>query len=524
MSSQAVTASVQPSSPRSQAAQGARLALALLLFINLFNYIDRFILAAVLPKIGDSFFTADEKWKEAKLGALSTAFMISYMLFAPIFGVLADRMSRWVLIAIGVAVWSLASGASGLATGFVMLLLTRILVGVGEAVYGPAAPALISDIYPVSRRGSVLAWFYAAIPVGAALGFMLGGMTLGWTERLWGAPDWRWAFYLVVPPGLAFAAFCMFMREPPRGKSDEPTESVALAAAGPASGTGSGPSRSITSTPGLDSSAPTNSDVERRHASLADYAIILRTPSYIYATLGYTAMCFVQGGVGFWTPFYVHSNRGQPDLEKVNSIFGAILVVGGLLSTLLGGWVGDRLRNRLPGSYLLVSGWGSLLAFPLLVAFLFVDFPYAWILIFLVIFWMFFNTGPVNTVLANVVHPSVRASGFALNILVIHLFGDAVSPTIMGYLAGLGRNLVADGAVSGPVADFVSRRDGMDFSIGVTSLFLLLAGVLWVWGARHLERDTALAPKRIAPAPLPDATRDLVTTGRNRVAGADGRA
>jgi MFS transporter, Spinster family, sphingosine-1-phosphate transporter len=472
MSSQGISASLPPASERSEAVRGARLALALLLLINLFNYIDRFVLAAVVPKIREEFFPQEDNWAEAKIGALSTAFMVSYMLFAPIFGVLADRMSRWWLIGIGVAVWSLASGASGLATGFLMLLFTRIIVGVGEAVYGPAAPALISDLYPVSRRGSVLAWFYAAIPVGAALGFMLGGMSLGWTERLLGAPNWRWAFYLVVAPGLLFAVSCLFMREPPRGQSDA-------------------------------ISAP-------QHATWADYGIILRTPSYVYATLGYTAMCFVQGGVGFWTPTYVHTNRGHPNLEQVNSIFGAILVIGGLLSTLLGGWVGDRLRNRLPGSYLLVSGWGSLLAFPLLLAFLFVDFPYAWVLIFLVIFWMFFNTGPINTVLANVVHPSVRASGFALNILVIHLFGDAVSPTIMGYLAGLARRLVADGVVSGPLAELLSRRDGMDFSIGVTSLFLLLAGVLWLRGARHLERDTALAPQRIAHGHAPEPHSNLV--------------
>jgi hypothetical protein len=199
-------------------------------------------------------------------------------------------------------------------------------------------------------------------------------------------------------------------------------------------------------------------------------------------------------------------------LEQVNSIFGAILVVGGLVSTLLGGWVGDRLRDRLPGSYLTVSGWGSLIAFPLLVAFLFVDFPYAWAVIFLVIFFMFFNTGPVNTVLANVVHPSVRATGFALNILVIHLLGDAVSPTIMGAMAGLGRKIAASGDVPEWLAQALGRHDGMDFSIAVTSLFLLLAGVLWLMGSRHLARDTELAPTRIAHRPVLSEHEKLVQT------------
>jgi MFS family permease len=500
MSADGITLAAPPSAPKSGAASGARLALALLLSINLFNYIDRFILAAVLPKIKESFFTEADGWVEFKLGALSTAFMVSYMLFSPLFGVLADRMSRWLLIGVGVGIWSLASGASGLATGFVMLLLTRILVGVGEAVYGPAAPALISDMYPVSRRGSVLAWFYAAIPVGAALGFVLGGLTLGWTERLLGAPDWRWAFYLVVLPGLLLAVFSFCMREPPRGHSDR--------VATPPDGEG----RSE-----VTGAAPPGQpgEVAPHKATWADYKVILRTPSYVYATLGYTALCFVQGGVGFWTPTYVHDNRGQTDLEQVNSIFGAILVVGGLVSTLAGGWVGDKLRGKVPGSYFVVSGAGALLAGPLLLAFLFVDFPYAWGVIFLVIFWMFFNTGPVNTVLANVVHPSVRASGFALNILVIHLFGDAVSPSIMGYLAGLGRWLAGHGVVSGWLAEAASRRGGMDFSIGVTSLFLFAAGFLWLWGARHLEQDTALAPHRLGGAPpAPDLHPHAVQAGR----------
>jgi MFS family permease len=347
-------------------------------------------------------------------------------------------------------------------------LATRVLVGIGEAVYGPAAPALISDLFPVSRRGIVLSVFYAAIPVGAALGFLLGGQALNISEQILGTPNWRWAFYLVVAPGLLFAIWSFAMREPPRGQS--------------------------------------------HHAKLADYLIILRTPSYVYATLGYTALCFVQGGVGFWTPSYVHVNRGIPNLAWVNSIFGAILVFGGFFSTVLGGLVGDFFRRRIRGSYLVVSGVGALLAFPLLLAFLVVDFPYAWLLIFLVIFWMFFNTGPVNTVLANVVHPSVRASGFALNILVIHLFGDAVSPWIMGSLAGLARIWAKSDSTAPWLAKILGQHDGFDFSIGVTSLFLLAAGILWLMGARHLERDTALAPQRMASQPHPEVQDTRVQT------------
>src|SRR6185295_13930468 len=169
---------------------GAKAALALLLGINLFNYIDRYILAAVEPSIRATFFAPNDPNAMAWTGSLSTAFVVSYMLAAPALGWLADRFSRWLIIGCAVIMWSFASGASGLAGGICALIITRIFVGIGEGGYGPAAPPIISDLFPVSTRGRVLAIFFAAIPVGSALGYVLGGLInvhLGW----------RWAFYLV---------------------------------------------------------------------------------------------------------------------------------------------------------------------------------------------------------------------------------------------------------------------------------------------------------------------------------------
>jgi MFS family permease len=490
----------------------------LLMMINLLNYMDRYVLSAVEPRIADEFFgpaagaegaaaqgaeggaapKQRDKWVEAKMGALSTAFMVSYMLFAPLFGLLADRIPRWWLIGFGVAIWSLASGASGLAIGFLMLLGTRVFVGVGEAAYGPAAPAVISDMYPVSKRGTVLAWFYAAIPVGSALGFVLGGQMLNISRWWTGHEDWRWGFYAVVFPGLLLAVFCFFIRETPRGQAD------ASESRRPPRGAFRGQADPSESHRPDGAVSREQADASKSHsASWADYGIILRTPSFIFMTLGYTALTFVQGGVAFWMPHYVSENRGQSDLAQAGSIFGAIVVVSGLFSTVLGGWVADRLRDKLPGAYLLVSGWGVLLAFPLMLCVIFVDFPYAWGFIFLSVFFMFFNTGPINTVIANVIHPSVRASAFAVNILVIHLFGDAASPAIMGWLAGVARELVAEGKVTGWMAAILGRNQGMDFSMGAASVFLLLAGLIWLWGARYLERDTAMAPYRISGATAP---------------------
>src|SRR2546426_9984038 len=155
---------------------GASAALGLLLVINLFNYIDRQVLAAVEPEIRATFFASNDLNAMAKTGLLGDAFFVTYMISAPILGLLADRISRWIIVGSAVILWSLASGGSGLAATFAILFATRICVGIGEGGYGPAAPTILSDLFPIEIRGRVMAIFCAAIPVGSALGYVIGGL------------------------------------------------------------------------------------------------------------------------------------------------------------------------------------------------------------------------------------------------------------------------------------------------------------------------------------------------------------
>ena len=142
-----------------------------------------------------------------KTGLLGDAFFVTYMISAPILGLLADRFSRWIIIGSAVILWSLASGGSGLAATFAILFATRICVGIGEGGYGPAAPTILSDLFPIETRGRIMAIFCAAIPVGSALGYVIGGLI--------GAHlGWRWAFYLVAPPGLLLGLLCFWQRDP----------------------------------------------------------------------------------------------------------------------------------------------------------------------------------------------------------------------------------------------------------------------------------------------------------------------
>ena len=419
--------------------RGAYMALGLLLAMNLFNYIDRQVLAAVEPEIRQSLFPgADPEGPGVKAmsGLLASAFLVSYMLTAPLFGALAQRFPRWKLIAVGVLVWSLATGAGGLATTFIVLFMTRCFVGVGEGAYGPLAPAILSDCFPVAKRGRILSLFYVAMPVGGALGYALGG-SMAKLDPV--HESWRWAFYIVVIPGLILAVLSMLMREAPVGGADAVST--------------------------------------RRRMTWSDCRILLRTPSFVFDTLGMTAMSFAMGALAFWIPDYLQSHH-VPALCRVEprTVFGIITALAGLGGTLAGGWIGDRFRERMPGSYFLVSGWGLLLSAPCVLLFLVAPFPWAWAAIFAAVFFMFLNTGPTNAILANVVHPIMRPAGFALNILVIHLLGDVISPPIIGAVSGC-----------------------WSISVGfaLVSAFLALGGVLWLWGGRYLSHDTEIAPQRL---------------------------
>lgn len=401
---------------------GARRALALLLALNLFCYLDRYILAALEPAISDAFFGPDDPNAKLKTGSLATVFLVSYMVLSPLFGWLSDRYSRWKIIAFGAALWSLATSGSGWAPVFAVMVAARILVGAGEAAYGPAAPTIIADLFPRERRGLVLAWFFAAIPVGSAVGYLFGGVV---GEAL----GWRAPFHIAAVPGLILAGLCLLMKE---------------------------------------SRPPDHAD--RPRASWADYRGLARIPSYVYNVAAQTAMTFAIGGISFWAPSYFYSVRQAGSLGEVNLIFGGITAVAGLAATLFGGWLADRLAPRFPGAYFRVSGAGILLSFPCTLGMLAAPFPFAWILCFLAVFFLFFNIGPANTAIANVTPPAVRATAFAVNIFVIHTLGDAISPPLIGAIAD---------------------RSSLTVGFVVVSCAMLVAGALWLAGARFLEADTA---------------------------------
>jgi MFS transporter, Spinster family, sphingosine-1-phosphate transporter len=404
--------------------QAAAYGLGVMTLLNFVNYIDRYVLPAVAPRIKDALSLTD-----TEIGFLGSAFLFSYFLTSPVFGWLGDRLSRTRLMAIGVAIWSLATAGGGLARSLVQMLFARGAVGVGEASYAAISPALISDYYPPERRGRVFAIFYLAIPVGSAVGYLLGGAI----ESHFG---WRAAFFAVGLPGLLLALLTLTASDPPRGINDEP------AAAAEAAGSYKDSLR-----------------------------LLARNRDYVMAVAGYAAYTFAVGGMSFWVPMYLSRERGM-SLGEANYVLGTVTVVAGIGGTFLGGYVADILARRLQRAHLWVSGVSMAMAI-----------PFAWVTfttrdtttftgaLLLAEFMVFLSTGPINVVIVSVVPVAIRATAMAVSIFVIHLLGDAAAPLVIGA---------------------VSDRVGLSRAALIMPVVVALSAVIWLaaaWRPGRLDRD-----------------------------------
>ena len=399
--------------PNSRAVnRGATYALLVVTLLNFLNYIDRFILAAVLPRVKTELLLTD-----FQLGLLANAFLVAYFLTSPLFGILGDRASRPRLMGGGVGLWSIATAAAGVTRNFVQLLVARAWVGVGEAAYSTVSPALLSDYYPRSERGRAFAIFYVAIPVGAASGFLLGGAL----ERAFG---WRVAFYAVGLPGIILAFTAARLHDPVRGASEESEPSPF--------GRGQGEGLNIRAT----------------LLALFDNTL------YVGTVLGYAAYTFAVSGLGFFMPTYLERVRGI-ELSRADFIVGSVTVIGGLCGTFAGGYLGDWVSSKIKHGQLWLCAVSSLSGIvPIWLALTVPSFPTYLVWFFVAEFLLFLSTGPVNVVTVNVVPVGIRAMAMAVSIFTIHLLGDAISPPIIGWLAD--RNGLATAVLIVPVAVAIS--------------------------------------------------------------------
>jgi predicted MFS family arabinose efflux permease len=400
--------------------------LGVLTGLNALNYLDRFLVSPLLPLIIAGLSLSDRQ-----AGSLQSAFILVYALVCPVAGWLGDRMSRLHIAALGVALWSIATFASGLASTFGWLILARAMVGIGEATYTVVTPSLLSDHYPPSRRARALSIFYAAMPFGIFLGYLLGG-------QIGARYGWRPSFFIAGGPGLLCALALLFLRDPPRGRFD------------------------------------THADPERK-LPLTEFLRTLRQrPSFFFNVAAQTIYTFTMGGLGVWMPTYFVRER-HLGVAQASTLFGALLLGTGFVGTLLGGPIVDRLARRYRSAHFTFSGFTLFASIPFTTAAVLSPSPAIfWPAMGASLFCLFLNYGPLNAAMVNVLPGNARAGGVGLHTTTIHLFGDACSPFLIG---------------------LASDAIGLRIPVLCTGLLVGLSAILLLVGRHALARDLAAASR-----------------------------
>ena len=357
--------------------------------LNLLDYLDRQLLASVLTPVKEELNLSDEQ-----LGTLQSAFMWGYFLTSPIFGYLGDRVGRRWLIGGGVFVWSVGTLMTGHVSALWALVFFRVLVGFGEASFGTISPGWIADLFRGPRRNTAISIFYLAIPVGSALGYIVG-------SAIAARHGWRAAFLWAGYPGLLLAFVLLWLKEPPReSRPDQPTAT----------------------------------DVATR-GGWRSYLPLLQQPHYVLVVLGYIAQAFAMGGFALWAPTFLYREHGM-ELEAAGRYFGLALVGTGLVATLSGGLAASAWQKRNPAGYASVLAISAMLSVPVsFAAFLIGDPAVARVALAGAMFLLFVPTGPLNTLILETVPVDLRAKAMAGSIFAIHAFGDLWSPRLVGLIS-----------------------------------------------------------------------------------------
>jgi MFS transporter, Spinster family, sphingosine-1-phosphate transporter len=397
--------------------------IALLTALNLVNYIDRFLVMAVGPKIQESLHLSD-----AQLGWVTSAFIIGYLITSPLFGWLGDRYPRKGLIAAGVLLWSAATALSGLADGFATLIAARLAVGVGEASYATLSPTIIDDLVEAQSKNRYLAIFYVATPVGAALGYLIGG-------ELQLHYGWRAAFFIAGGPGVLLSLVTLAIHEPARAAAER--------------------------------------------VSLLDvYAQLAKNRLYVSCTAGYIAQTFALGGFTAWAAPFLYRKLCL-ELHTADRYFGAVTVVTGLAGTALGGWLADRWpgedRTR---AALQVCALSSAIATPLAALALFSPTSGGFLMALGACeLAVFASVAPTNMATLASVPPFARANAMAVSIAMIHLLGDLISPPMIGTISDR----------FGDTPRLCSGATGLQTGMLMLPVALALSTVLWWHGGAQLR-------------------------------------
>mmetsp|Transcript_1814 Transcript_1814/g.4550 ORF Transcript_1814/g.4550 Transcript_1814/m.4550 type:complete len:471 (+) Transcript_1814:73-1485(+) len=407
-------AAVKDGTPRANTRQdGARAALLTLSAINVLNYADRYIPSAI-----KTLFQADLQLSDAETTYPTAAMLIVYMVMALVYGVIVDWniLDRRVLLALAVALWSLATALTSTAASLMQLIIYRSLLGVGEAAYATIVPPLLADFYPRGERNNAYAIFNAAMPLGAATGFVTAAVV----ASMFG---WRSAFLVCGLPGLLLALLILRLRDPPRGINDEDMLDI-LASSGEEGSLSYGGSE-----PALSRPASSNS-------FFGSCRGILGNSWYVAATAGLIAQTFAIGAFAEWFPTLMVRD-GSATTAQAGLTLGAAIAIGGLFGSFLGAKVAQYFEGAFKSAYFLVSAAfavpAGVCAFTAVASVQTNSLAIPSIVLGLTC--AFAALPPLNAVSISVIPVEFRARSSGLQIFLMHALGDVLSPPVVGLIS-----------------------------------------------------------------------------------------
>ena len=432
--------------------------------INLLNYLDRYVFAGASNIVGKELGLSIDQ-----IGFLATAFIFVYAVGTLPLGIWAYRSSRKNIVALCVAIWSLATAFTALANSFATLFISRMVLGIGEAGYYPAGTAMLSDYFSRSKRAQVMSRWTAGSLIGLMIGFIAGGVIAGLGHGMW-----RLAFLFTGIPGLVLAFLAYRLREPRRNQADEGAVELNLHS-------------SVDEAEAIDS-AHTGTVPK---SVVRQFGALLHIRTLVVLIIMQIFAFFSLGAAVVYLPIYLQ----QKDTFGLSSAFasilaGGVVVIAGILGVLLGGYMSDILNRRHPGARVLVCRIGFLLCAPAFALAVTIHNEVVFIVCFF-ISAMLINiyNGPSTAATQDVVPSALRASAVALSLLCAHLLGDAFSPSLVGLLAR------AFDPTPGKL-HFAQSVAGQDLSLAflVTCVpTLVIAGVVGILGARWMKADVAAA-------------------------------
>jgi predicted MFS family arabinose efflux permease len=426
--------------------------LFVLFVINLLNFFDRQLPGALAEPIRKEFHLSD-----TALGLLGTIATLMYALVGLPLGRLADKWCRTRLIAIGTALWSLLTGASGLAQTYTQLFASRLGVGVGEATCAPAAQSLIGDLFPPQRRAGAMSIFMLGLPAGLCLAYFSAG-------AIGAAFGWRAAFLLACVPGLLFAWLAVRIAEPVRGALDAARPPAASRAA-------------------LDS----------------PFRAVLKLPTMWWIILSGIFHNFNMYAINaFQTPFLQRFH--EMGLRQASNVSAISLGAVGAVGLLAGGWLSDKISAKRRDGRLLLSACSMAIAAPCI--YLALDQPKGSIAAFMSFMavgtmTMFVYYATVYAAIQDVIEPRLRGTAVAIYFCAMYVFGGAFGTLGLGMLSDHFARRAMTGAGAGAMTE-AYKAVGLHDAMYIIPVLAVLASLVLFAASRTVEAD--IRRQELAPA------------------------